>query len=229
MSESDSTLPLLRLMQITESSFPVGGYAYSHGLEWLTFERRVVDEATLAELLRTFVAQTVRRQWLPAAAAAFRAKSIVQVLRTDSHFDASISAAAERDSGRAMGMRLLEVSVAAFTDCSTGFLEEVTARRTPGQFAVAFGALAREFAVREPDTLAALGFSLVSSVTQAAVRLGTIGPAAAARLIANSAPTLADAVQAVSIMRRPTFGAFAPGLELAAMLQPTLRFRMFAS
>ena len=32
---------LLRLLQVTDSSFPVGGFAYSHGLESLAANERI--------------------------------------------------------------------------------------------------------------------------------------------------------------------------------------------
>ena len=80
------------------------------------------------------------------------------------------------------------------------------------------------------DALAALGFTMITSITQAAVRLGLIGQSAATRLAAHSSEHL-DSVVAAVIARhgRRTFGAFTPGLEVATLLQPTLNFRMFAS
>ena len=227
MERPETTLPLLRLLQITDSAFPVGGYAYSHGLEWLVAEGRVSNEDGLADLLSTLVSQTVRRQWLPAAARAFMARSQTQLRRIDAMLDASISAAAERAAGRAMGQRLMEVCADIIGVTEGSPLAGL--RESPKQFAAVFGALGQTFALAELEMLSALGYSLVSSVTQAAVRLGVIGAQASARLVANSLQPLAEAATIVEATRRPAIGSFAPGVELAAMLQPTLRFRMFAS
>ena len=45
------TLPLLRLLQITDSAFPVGGFAFSQGLEWLVQHGWVDCEADVAAVL----------------------------------------------------------------------------------------------------------------------------------------------------------------------------------
>lgn len=230
MNSPAGPLALLRLLQVTDSSFPVGGYAYSHGMEWLVSERRVTCEADLAPVLDNFVAQIVRRQWLPAASMAFRSSSCAAVVRADVALDASLIAEAERDAGRAMGARLLDLAAAAFpAPRAVEVRARVIAGEAPGQFAVAFGVIARDCSVAEHEMLAALGYSMLNSVTQAVVRLGVVGPGAAVRQGARLATVLASAATEVAAARRQRIGSFAPMLELASMLQPTLRFRMFAS
>lgn len=224
------TTGLLRLLQITDSSFPVGGYAYSHGLEWLVHAGRVTSEEDLAETMDVFVAQVIAGQWFPAAAAAFRAGTTTAVVRIDERLDASILAQSEREAGRAMGQRLLQTASVAWQNQQLAhYFDKTREGRAPGQFAVAFALAAQVSGVAEADMLFALGFSVTSSVTQAAIRLGAIGPAAAASLAENVRPALEHVVRAHAALKGARIGAFAPGLELAAMLQPTLRFRMFAS
>ncbi|MGE3075054.1 MAG: urease accessory protein UreF [Dehalococcoidia bacterium] len=230
MEASPGVLPLLRLLHITDSSFPVGGYAYSHGLEWLVADGRANEPEEISEVLRAFVAQTVGRQWLPAAAMAFRARTVESAALADLRLDASISASAEREAGRAMGCRLLDVATQMFDARRTAELRElVRAGRSPGQFAVAFGALASDIAVLEAESLGALGYSMVNSITQAAIRLGVIGADAGARLVAQAMPAVDAAARSVAADSRPNIGSFSPLLEMASLLQPTLKFRMFAS
>jgi len=221
---------LLRLLQITDSSFPVGGYAYSHGLEWLVHEGTVRDAARLREVLAVFVDQVAGGQCLPAAASAHRARTLGAIVRADRQLDASIVAEAGRAAGRAMGARLLAVSTSAWADNAPGeYGMAVRTGTAPGQFAVAFALAARASGSNEIEMLTALGFSMVNSVTQAAVRLGVIGADGAAILVHGTFEQLDRAVTRVTQTSRPRIGALAPSLEIASMLQPTLRFRMFAS
>ena len=230
MQTSTGVLPLLRLLQVTDSSFPVGGYAYSHGLEWLVAEGRANSADQIEGVLRTFVGQTVKRQWLPAAALAHRASSSMSICAADVRLDASISAFAERNAGRAMGRRLLDLAASTLEVRGIARLRaSVVASESPGQFAVAFGALSNEIGVAEVDALGALAYSMVNSVTQAAIRLGVIGADAGARLVADAMPAVSQAVESVSTANRPRIGSFSPLLEMASLLQPTLKFRMFAS
>lgn len=226
-----SPLPLLRLLQVTDSSFPVGGFAFSHGLEWLVQAGWVRDEDDVAAVVDAYLVQGGGGQWLPAALAACQARTMAAVFRADDRLDASIAVAGEREAGRAMGERLLVGALDAFGGESTAaLLDAVRSRRQPGQYATAYGVVAAEAGVEPATMLAALGSTMVNSVSQAAVRLGCIGQSAAIRIAAGAGPRLAAVVEA-TLSRRPprTFGAFTPGLDTAGMLHPTLPFRMFAS
>ncbi len=229
---------LLRLLQITDSSFPTGGFAFSHGVEWLTQRAGVTGEPGMHALLVAYIDQAVARQALPAALAAMRATTTTSLLRTDEVLDASFAAAAEREAGRIMGERLLTGALGAFEAFHAGeqdalaadLLGEVRAGTTPGQYAVAFGAIAYDQRVPEADALTALAFSMVLSVAQAAVRLNVIGQSASARLVARAEPQLERGVaEVLAARRRRALGTFTPGLDVAGVLHPTLQFRMFAS
>lgn len=227
----ESTLPLLRLLQVTDSAFPVGGFSFSHGIEWLVQRGGATDEARLRAAMRVYVQQVVGGQALPGALAAARARTATAVQRADRWLDASILAEAEREAGRLMGERLLAGASESFGGVgATSLLNAVREGLAPGQYPTAFGVIARDQGVPDATMLAALGSSMVGAVAQSAVRLTVIGQAAAARLVAAAAPDVDAAVaRALSRGRRPIVGAFAPGLDLAGLLHHTLPFRTFAS
>lgn len=221
---------LLRLLQVTDSSFPVGGYAYSHGLEWLAANGRM-GERELGPLIDAYVRHAGGGQWLAGAFAAREAATTARLLRIDDALDASIAAAGEREAGRAMGERLLVAASAAFGgETTNAFLAAVREGRTPGQYPAAFGCIAREAGVAAADALGALGFAMAASLAQAAVRLGLIGQAAATRLVTGAEPAIAETTAAVlAVGPHHRFGAFTPRFDVAGTLHPTLPFRMFAS
>jgi urease accessory protein UreF len=129
-----------------------------------------------------------------------------------------------------MGERLLAGAADAFAGVRARALhDDVQSGRSPGQYAVAFAVVARDGGIGAREMATALGASMASSLTQAGVRLGLIGQAAAVRLVGDAAPTIARAVEAAGSARPCRFGAFAPVLEVAGILQPRLGFRMFAS
>lgn len=227
----ESVLPLLRLLQVTDSAFPVGGFAFSHGTEWLVQRGGATDEARLRETLRVYVQQVIGGQALPTALAATQARSVEAIRRIDVLLDASILPEAEREAGQLMGERLLVGAMASFGGLgAVSLLHDVQNGLAPGQYATAFGVIARDHGVPNVTMLAALGSSMVGAVAQSAVRLTVIGQAAAARLIAGAASDLDLAVTiALGRGRRGAVGAFAPGLDLAGLLHHTLPFRTFAS
>jgi len=227
---ASSTQPLLRLLQIADSSFPVGGFAFSHGLEWLKQSGAVTNEADVAAFLRTYVNQAIGRQALPATRAAMHASSVTALLRCDERLDASVSTEIEREAGRAMGERLLVGALGAFGGGKRigGLLAAVRSHETSGQYAVAFGAVGADVEADEDMVLTALGFGMAQAVVQAAVRLGIIGQAAAARLLAGATDNIEVAVERARL-GATHYGVFAPHLDAASVLHSRLPFRMFAS
>lgn len=221
---------LMKLLQMTDSSFPVGGYAYSHGLEWLA-RQQSLGEADLDAVLAAYADQVAFGQWLPAARLAHRSTSAEALVRCDQRMDASILAEGERNAGRAMGERLLVAASETFGGEHTGtLLREVREGYAPGQYSVAFGAAGRDAGVEARPLLTFLAFSMLNSIAQAAVRLGLIGQAASARIVSKAGASVETRVVTLLAMRATArFGAFTPGLDVAGMLHPTLAFRMFAS
>jgi urease accessory protein len=224
-------LPLLRLLQAADSAFPVGGFAYSHGLETLVATGAVASEDGLADILRRYVQQPLRRQVLPAARAAHAAPSPPRLLAVDGAFDRSLTLPGERTASRAMGRRLLDLAPEIdpqFADHP--YRRAVRNDEAPGHYPVALAALCRSFAIPAPETLAAVGIRALDALVSAATRLGVIGPSAGARLVAGAAPALAAAID--EVLAEPVrlrFGSWFPALEIAAARHPALPFRMFAT
>lgn len=216
-----SSVALLRLLQLCDSSFPVGGFAYSHGLEWLVHEGIVRDEATLTAYIETYIDQGVRAQWLPGALAGACARTAATLRLVDRRFHVSFSNVPEREASIAMGERLAIEARGAF-----GY----PAERGVRHFAVVYGHVAGWSAIEPEPMLQGLGFTMVQSVVQAAMRLGLVGQSAAMRVSADAQQGIVAAARAAAARpQNRRFGALSPGMDVALTLQPTLRFRMFAS
>ncbi len=223
-------LPLLRLLQVADSAFPVGGFAYSHGLESLAAHGAIRSESDLADVLRRYIAQPLRRQTLPAAALAHTAARHTRLLAIDGRLDRSFTLPGERDASRAMGRRLLSLAL-EIEPGLTPWAYRIAVERgeAPGHYPVAFGAFARHVRAPLADALAALAHGVITSLVSAASRLGLIGPAASTRLVAGAAPLAASAVESVTNTAPACFGSWLPHVEIAAALHPKLPFRMFAT
>lgn len=222
---------LLRAFYLADSALPVGGYAYSHGLETLVHQGAVASPDDVGHLLAHYIRQPLERQQFPALLAALRAQDEAALARIDLRLDASISPAPEREAGRALGRRLVQLGpILAPGFEGTAYARSVAAGEAPGQHAVAMGSLARQLAVPPAVALAAFGHAALVTITGAATRLGVIGPAAAAGLVAGAAAALEAAIQrALDAPTARRFGAFSPTLEVASARHPTLPFRMFAA
>lgn len=223
--------PLLRALYLADSALPIGGYAFSHGLETLVWEGAVASAGDLRPILERYIVQALERQQLPALFAALTAETDGARVRIDTRLDASIAASPEREAGRALGRRLVQVGALLAPGFETSrYAQAVATGGSPGQHAVAMGALARHLGIPAHAALAAFGHAALVSLTGAAARLGVIGASAAASLVAGTAPLLESAVARVlEAPARRRYGAFLPTLEIASARHPKLPFRMFAA
>lgn len=227
------TTTLLRLLQITDSTFPTGGYAFSHGLEGLHAMGLIAVEADVREVARAQIEETLAWQDLPAVSHAHHhasAGDLDSLIDLDRVLSALRPVPALRNASTRMGRRTLEATAPLFPAPFAGrLLDAIRDGLTPGHHAVAFGVAAQAAGIEENAAVTAFAASSINSYVAAAVRLGAIGQTAAQRIIAGLGPILADAIAAAPAIETRDFGGSLPLLDIAGMRQPTLPARMFAS
>ncbi len=228
-----STSALLRLLQISDSSFPTGSYAFSHGLEGLHAMGLIAGEADVRDVARAHIEETLAWQDLPAVSHAHRhasARDLDALIDLDQLLSALRPVPAFRNASTRMGRRTLEATIPLFpSPFAERVLGAIRDGLTPGHHAVAFGVAAKVAGIEAHDSVVAFAASSVNGYVAAAVRLGAIGQTAAQRIIAGLGPTLSAAIAAAPDIETVDFGGSLPLLDIAGMRQPTLPARMFAS
>ncbi len=226
-------IPLLRLLQLADSGFPTGAFAFSHGLEGLVDAEFVRGEATVAALLRAQVEENLAGIEAPALCHAHRfavAGDVKGLLGLDEHLTALKPVPAFRDGSAKVGRRFLESAVGLVDgEVLAIYRREVASGRVAGHHAVAFGAAMAAIGLEEEAAALALGAGFVGGLAAAAVRLGTIGQGAAQRIIAGLHPAVEAAVARARRMPVDEMGAYLPLVDVAGLRQLALAGRVFAS
>ncbi len=233
MSVSTPVIGLLRLLQVSDSSFPTGGYAFSHGLEGLYAMGIVRETDDVRGFARTQVQETLAWQDLPAVACSWRrgdAGDMDALIEMDVLLSALKPVPAFRSSSIRIGRQLLEAALPLHADgIALRYLEAVREGNAPGHHAVAFGVVTQAAEIPEIDAVTAFGASALSGYVAAAVRLGIIGQGAAQGIIASLEPDLTTAIEQARSLEPDQFGGYAPLVDIAGMRQPSLAARLFAS
>ena len=227
------TTALLRLIQLTDSSFPTGGYAFSHGLEGLLALGVVRDVEDVSAFARAHIDETLAQQDLPALFLAHlhASEAALDAIRAlDELLTALKPVPAFRSGSTRLGRRMLEAALPLFPS-TTGerVLAAVRAGEMPGNHAVAFGVVAQAAGIARMDAVAAFGASSLIGYAAAAVRLGIIGQCAAQRIIAGLETALGDAIAAAPQTGLDDLGGYLPLVDIAGMRQASLPARPFAS
>jgi urease accessory protein len=206
------------LLQLSDATFPSGGFAHSAGLEASAVLREGVDvEAYLDASL-----DQIGRAALPfVRQAALHPRELAAI---DDAYDATLVMSGPNHASRAQGRALASATSRVWEE-----LRPIAehARTGPAHHAPVFGAVFGMLGVAPREALAAYLHQAARGVLSAAVRLGLIGPLEAQRIHAARAPMLEALLDAT---REPSEAAqTAPLIEIFSALHERLDGRMFQS
>ena len=225
------TRPLLALLHLCDSLFPIGGFGYSDGLEAATATGLVETPADLQAWLDVCLVEVVGRMDGPAALrawSAFGREDWQAICELDDEITALRPSAAIRRSSRAMGLRLVTTWNALYPDRRLDRLLDLAREPRLGPaLPVAFGCACASAGVELRDAGAAFAYTRLASTTSAALRLMRIGQTDAHAQLANALERVPMVVEAMTARARPE--SFTPAMDVAAMTQQYLHSRLFRS
>ena len=231
-----STSSLLALLQITDSSFPIGTFAHSYGLEQLVRDGIVRDATSLEAFVRSSLVMQMGQADARAVAAAARVASrgdLDELITIDHRLHVTRAPRELRDASTAAGKRLLQ-EVSAHPEGRSGLvtplLAEAVAERSPGTHPVALGVVGAAFDIGAESLVGSLLFSTANALVQAAMRL--------LRISHRDAQAVLHRVRGeITVLSREAaieagllvFASFHPLQEIAAMRHSGAPVRFFAS
>jgi urease accessory protein len=222
---------LPRLLQLSDSAFPTGGYAHSYGFEQVVRLGLVDDAESMAVHLERHHWPMLVHFELPVvrlAQEAARANEESALLELDEIVDGTKTARELREAGRATGRRRLHAFRAAeMTPLFSAFAQAVEEGRSPGHHAVVFGAGLAD--VPTHALLASWAFQSLAAVCFTAPKLLRVGQDTVQRLLSAALAHLDENVAASLEIGLADLGWFDPLVELASMQHEIAHERLFIS
>ncbi|KQT89021.1 urease accessory protein UreF [Methylobacterium sp. Leaf466] len=220
----------LRLMVWLSPTYPVGSYAYSHGLEWAVEAGEVSDEASLAAWLHDVVARGAGRSDMILAAHAHRAASGADAAALEPVNALALALAPSRElhlETAQQGRSFLDATLAAWATPALVRLAETLPG--PVAYPVAVGLAAGAHGLAPVPTLAAFGLAFVQNLVSAALRLAPVGQTAGTRVIAGLAPCVAALAETIPGLTLDDVGGATLRLDLGSLRHETQYSRIFRS
>ena len=220
-------LPLLVWLS---PSFPVGAFAYSHGLEWAVEAGDISNAATCEAWISDLLVHGSGYNDAIIMAAAYRAVTIRD--RAALGEVAELAVAMQPSSERhleaiAQGNAFLTAARAAWEVPSLAFLK--SAWDGDVAYPVAVGALSAGHDIPLSTTLDAFLLAFSATLVSAAVRLGPIGQTDAQRILAALMPTIRKTAILASTSTLDDLGSAAFRSDLASLRHETQYTRLFRS
>jgi urease accessory protein len=215
-------LSTIQLMHLADSALPVGGFAFSNGLEAAVKSGMV---ATRPELIRYL--KTALQQWMAFEVPflnSFYADASTELLH---RFDRMMLSPSIRKGSIAQGRGWTRLFKELFPDLGNSAKAQLASEGIPPHW-LPLMVLSLKSAGATVDQVRELFmFTQLRDQLSAAVRLGLIGPASAQRIQSDLERSIADDLVLAASKTAANATRIAPLMDVAQMLQPSLYSKLF--
>ncbi|MDE6057785.1 MAG: urease accessory protein UreF [Muribaculaceae bacterium] len=219
------------LLQMTDSTFPVGTFSFSNGLETASHMGIVHDADSLEQYTRSVARQGAFSDGV-AALIAYRA-TLAGSLEKVELIDSQLMLFKMNDEARMMlqrmGKKLAELGVKLFPDCDimAHWLADIKEGKTPGTYPIAQGISFAAAGLSEEDLFASHQYGVINMVLSAALRCVRVShydtQLILQRLCAESDALFEEARD----MTFDDMNSFVPEMDIFASLHEKGNMRMF--
>ena len=219
-----------RLLIWLSPAFPVGAFAYSHGLELAADRGWVSDRAGLQDWLLDLVETGSLRNDLILLASAWRAVEAADpsALAAANELALALQPSAERRLETVTQGNAFRATLASAWS-NEGLSMALSVLSGDVAYAVAVGAGTAAHGIGLEGTLRAFALAFVSNTVSAAIRLSIVGQTDGQRVIAALLPAVEGAARAALPTTLDDIGAATMRADLASLAHETQYSRLFRS
>jgi urease accessory protein len=223
------SLSFIHGLQLADSFFPVGAFAYSDGLETAASAGLVHDATSLAGWMDHFIENT----FVPC-----EGRALVRTIRAldtgdtnaistlDQELTAIKPSSSVRASSTGVGKRLLSLYGSISGDEN---FSAISRQLLQANAAVAYGLVYWHRRIPEREAALAFGYNKLAGIVSAALRLISIGHQQGQTLLTSSLDRLPDAVERTLQSADEPLRSFSPILDIQQMNHQYVYSRLFRS
>jgi len=223
------SLQFIHALQITDSFFPVGAFAYSDGLETAAAGGHVRDAATLQAWMDEFLEQVfIPCEGLALAKCmrALEAGDFEQLRKVDEELTAIRPACAVRAASTTIGRSLLSLYASA---CDGERFPDYAALLPRCNAAAAYALVFHHRGVPAREAVLAFGYNRLAGIVSAGLRLISIGQQRGQSLLTEAIERLPQAVDRIMQTADQPLTSFTPMLDIHQMNHRYVYSRLFRS
>ena len=221
----------MHLLQFTDSTFPVGTFSCSNGLETAAYERVVHDARTLEEYTRAVAMQAAFSDGV-AALLAHRAAltgDYEAVVKTDRQIMLFKMNDEARMMLQRMGKKLAELGIRLFpgNELIARWLKDIEAGITPGSYPVAQGIVFALAGLNEEQLYASHQYGVINMVLSAALRCVRVSHYDTQESLFRLSTEVPALYERARTMTFEDMNSFVPQMDIMASLHEKGNMRMF--
>lgn len=229
--KANQVLTLMRLLQFTDSTFPVGTFSFSNGLETAAYEGLVHNAATLEEYTQDIALQAAYSDGVIALHAHRAAVTKdYEALTSADHRAMLFKMNAEaRQMSTRMGKKMAELSIRLFDEepMVKRWLEAIRAEQTPGTYPVAQALSFALAGLSEEELFCSHQYGVINMVLSAALRCVKVSHYDTQHILFRLGQWLPELYEEVRLMTYDDMYVFTPQADVLASLHEKGTMRMF--
>jgi urease accessory protein len=214
-------LAFLRLLQLSDSAFPIGAFAHSSGLE--TYAQKGMTKVELGAYLQNQLELGWGKLDLAALALAYQIENTEKLEQLCLELNSWKIVPGLRQTSLKLGQRLLTLSKRLFPGLSDDLV------LTEPHHSIVFGILGKRLNIALHSLLLAYAQSTVTNQLVAATRCMSLSPEQAQETLVGLQTVIVDAVESVMTDPRASFFSATPATDIRAHQQAFLYTRLFQS
>ncbi len=224
-------MKIMHLLQMTDSTFPVGTFSFSNGLETASHLGIVTNAVELEQFTRSVALQAAYSDGV-AALIAYRA-ALAGDLKGVEEIDRGLMLFKMNDEARMMlqrmGKKLAELGVKLFPESTiiARWLDDIKAEATPGSYPVAQGLCFAASGLSEEELFASHQYGVINMVLSAALRCVRVSHYDTQLILQKLCEEAGKLFKEAREMKFEDMNSFVPEMDIFASLHEKGNMRLF--
>jgi urease accessory protein len=228
-----SSLHLLRLLQLTDPTLPVGGFAHSAGLETYVQKGIVKDRQTGREFIVAQLSQNIHytdAAFVSLTYEAARKEDWNMIRELDAECTAVKLPKEIREASQKLGNRLVKI-FEPVCQSQTGYRykQAISTKECMGHYSIAFGIYSAALEITKDDALTGFYYNAAAGLVTNCVKLIPLGQQAGQELLFSLQPMIRELVQKSLEPDRELLGLCCTGFDIRSMQHEELYSRLYMS
>ena len=232
-NNENNIINILRIIQICDSSFPVGAFNHSYGME--SYLRN--DKITNMESLKEYIDVFLNNVFVYSDGLSIRMlyeylnnNELEKILELDRMLTVQSIAKETRNGSKLIASRMIKIFLDLYdSDILKEYEKKINEKEAFGHPAIVFGLLMYTLNISEEEAIGFHMYSTISTIIQNGVRAIPIGQKDGQIILKNCSESFKTLYQKIKNLDYSFFGANTPGIELAQINHEVLEFRLFMS
>ena len=226
--------PLLTLLQINDSMFPIGSFTHSYGLESYVSQGIVKDTPSATRYAKNMLCHNIYYNdaaFLHMTWVLLEARKSARELHKLDEFITALKVPSEiRMASKKLAIRFLKLTqeLHPVKRCSN-YLTKIQEEKLHGHYAVAFAMYAHAHGINLKDALLAFYYNALNGIVTNCAKLVPIGQCDAQKILFDLQPTIKQLVDEQEFMEQDMIGLCCIGHEIRCMQHEKQYSRLYIS